>query len=898
VPPLLTAATARAALAFAAGAPAAAGHTSAGAVSLARRGLQGLAAGRVKGAAVLVLAAGLTVLGAGALARQALLPRPEEPQPGAAAPAPAAAERPRTDRYGDPLPPGALARLGTVRFRHGDQIYSLALSPDGKTIAAGGYGRISLWDAATGKPLGDLRGPGPEGHVFSLRFSPDGTTLAAAGTAQGARQDGRTVLWDLAARRPRLTLAHRSWARCLAISPDGTTLAVGCDREEFGLWEAATGKERPRLPGEFGQGVSAVAFSPDGKLLATGGADKVVRLWDWAAGREVGRLDAGSHVRSVAFSPDGKALLTGQDGPQFVRLWDIVERKALRDFKGHKGWKGGLFPGSSYAVAFSPDGRTAASGGDDGAVLLWDAATGKLRDRHQNPEGSVHGVVFSPDGKTLIAGTTIGRIQQFDLATGKELHLFDEHSSGMGDMALSPDGKTLATASADRTVRLWDLGTGRTTRVLRGHQGGVYAVHFSPDGRTLASGGGDGTVRLWDVASGSMRKLTDAHGWYSRAAFAPDGKLLASAGGDSLVRLWDPATGRELAQLEGHQGYIVGLVFSPDGKWLATNGESYVGEKGVREDKTLRLWDVTKRAEHRKLTRGYPYSGRLGFTPDSRTFVYSDQDTLHFVDVATGRPLRSFPFTGVKDFAFASGGQWLVTVGEDRAVRFWELSTGLELHRVELSDCGASRVAVTPDGRTLLTLNRDMTVLLWDLAPTGGVRPKPDDLGPLWDDLAAPAGAKAYRAVWALAAEPERTVAALRKALPGWLREAAGRGERIRRLLAELDNTSFDRREAASKDLAGLGADAEPALRRVLAGSPSAEVRRRVETLLFGKGPPATPGTGDLRLLRAAAVLERIGTEGARQLLEEMAGAVPGTRLELEARTALEHLARSPRSVP
>jgi WD40 repeat protein len=804
----------------------------------------------------------------------------------------------RTDRHGDPLPPVALMRLGTIRFRHPGEILALAVSPDGKLIATGGmHGQVCLWERASGKLITTLQGPDRQVNV--LQFSPDGKTRASGGAGEHRDKPdpGQIVLWDVRTLKSRHKLAQPDWTLCFAFTPDSTTVVASCgySKEEFTAWEVDSGKELRRLPAG---GPLAAAFSPDGRILATTGGEEgcSVRLWNWRTGREIGLFNAGSRVIAIAFAPAGKTLVTGQTAPHFVRLWDVAGRKLLRELDGHK--KLQLRAGRSHAVAFAPDGATLASGGDDGAVLPWDVRTGKLSAKHQDPEGAINGVAFTPDGKTLVAGGESGRILIFDAATGKKLHPRDDHQEQLVHMELAPNGRLLATVGREGTIRLWDLAAGKTVRAFRGHRDLVGSVQFSLDARAMVSAGAGGTVYLWDVATGRGRELFEANCPWSSAAFTADDSKIVTAEVNGTVRLWDSATRKELMQLQGRE-YAVGdpvlknLAVSSNGKWVAAMIHEF------RTGWSIRLWEVANREKPRRLElEDRPFW--LRFTPDNASMVYRGgfDSRMHFVDVATGQETHPSSTTGVQHFTFAAGGRWLVTAHDDATIRIREQASGLELHRIKGPDCGMWEVAVAPDSRTLLTLNRDKTILVWDLAPPDGRRAEanPKQIAQFWADLAGRDGPAGYRAMWVLTAYPERAVTALGARLPECQQALAKRRQRFPLILADLVNDSFQRREAASKELEKLRAEAEPVIRKALGKKPSLEVRRRLEKLLAK--PPLVPPGELLRGIRAVGVLEHIGTPEARQVLETAAKGPADDRLAKEAKSALERLAKRPAAKP
>jgi WD40 repeat protein len=370
-------------------------------------------------------------------------------------PEPPAEPGPRVDQYGDPLPPGAVLRLGSDRFRHGGRVNALAHSPDGETIASAGGGRIILWEASTGKHLRTLIHPDTD-EVFGLAFSPDGGRLASVGSRKGDGAAGQVLSWDSETGNAADVSDPPAVMRSAAFSPDGGTLAAGGDDGHLFLIDARELRTRREVKIED-WAVQGLSFSPDGRRLAAA-AEYDVIIYD-AAGDEQRRLDIGRPVGHAVFSPDGASVWVGKAGgvawrihdPGTVTHWDIETGARLGSWPAHEG--------SALALAVSPDGRTLASGGSENGPWLWDAATGEKRELDVGPDG------FRPWAQ---------------------------------DLSFSPDGKTLALADADGRIRIWDVETRQELFADNGHRGGVASAVFSPDETRIATAGDDGTVRRSD----------------------------------------------------------------------------------------------------------------------------------------------------------------------------------------------------------------------------------------------------------------------------------------------------------------------------------------------------------------------------------------------------------------
>ena len=282
----------------------------------------------------------------------------------------------------------------------------------------------------------------------------------------------------------------------------------------------------------------------------------------------IARLGKGGGVTTLAYSPDGRTLASGSSGE--IHLWDAVTGE-------HKL----TLTGGGRSVVYSPDGRTLSSGGS-----LWDSETGRHKLTLAESSGYIDSVVYSPDGTTLAGGGSNG-IRLWDAETGRHKLTLDRPVPGIRSVAYSPDGSQLAVGN-NLGIWLYNLRLGTQVGLLIGHTREVLSVTYSPDGRTLASAGGyfDNTVRLWDVGIGKHKQTLLGHnGEVTSVVYSRDGCTLASAGGyvDHTIRLWDAVTGEHKYTLPGHIDDVYSVAFSPDGNTLASGSR----------DETVLLWDIT-----------------------------------------------------------------------------------------------------------------------------------------------------------------------------------------------------------------------------------------------------------------------------------------------------------------
>jgi hypothetical protein len=435
----------------------------------------------------------------------------------------------------------------------------------------------------------------------------------------------------------------------------------------------------------------------------------------------------------------------------------------------------------------------------------------------------------------------------------------------------------------------------------------ILALDLSPDGRTVAAGGTDGAVTLWDVATGQpVRRLTvlddpnepdhQRAGSVRSVRFTPDGRSLAA-----VVKPWElgrGSTGIAGAFWELSSGRVTVSAEQPHSDFFVPNDYPLSGDGRlfVRIDSELTI-HVLRTADAREVatipTRrkedSRSYTPEVALSPDSRQLAAAVRPPvegtravdLWLRDPATGREIARWPAVGmVWALAFSPDGR-LLAVGESDGLRVWELATRREVLR-HPAEGVVGCVSFAPDGRTLVAGLHTAPVVVWEALPRPAGDRSPEAC---WSALADPDPAVGYAAVATLFGQPEAAVSLL----TARLRPAEGVDrERLRRLVADLQDDRYSTRQAAMKELEGLGGLAESELRLALTGHPGIEARRRVEALLAGLRGPPPPDL--LRALRAVAVLERINTPAARGLLAALTKGAPGALLTQEATAALGRL--------
>jgi WD40 repeat protein len=672
-------------------------------------------------------------------------------------PAPVAAQPPRVDAHGDALPPGALARLGTVRFRHDAPVQSVRFSPDGRTVlgsSADGPG-ARLWEAATGKPL--IRFENAPAF-FRPVISPDNKLVADIGADYTAR------VWDLGTGKVVRSWDGEAWGFVsgdVQFAADGKLLVVRGARGGVKMirrFDLTTGKELRRQDATLGVEPPLVVC-PDGRrVIGRLENGQPLALFDLDTGAKLHEFEQSEahRTRVPLLSPDGKTLLGVEEKQSRASIWDVATGKLIRRLGETRGL------GFPRKEVFSPDGkRVALLEAEDASVLVFEVTTGK-RLAELDADSPHHSHTFSPDGTLLAASADNNTVGVWEVATGKRVcqFAFEPGSQQTGaDVAFAPDGRTLAIATGHR-ILLGDVTTGKEVTPATGHQEPPASLAFSPDGNTVASAGGDRVVCLWDAATGKeLRRLTRIRDVVLSleeqgrpvVAFTRAGLPLVAVRRNDSVILRDVRTGKELHRFTSLKKSWTKVAFDGDaGLLVAANvdGEVHVWDTATGKARQRLTWFPPDEAPTRFGEHDAP---EPAFAPDSRClavlgrprplqWLLGNPQTdpykldVRLWEVATGKERGRFAFDertteGFTDWikpkgdsnyppsftlTFSADGK-TVAVGCRHSLYLCELSTGKEVRRFSRPGLVAGSTVFSPDGKLLAALDDQGRVSLWEV---------------------------------------------------------------------------------------------------------------------------------------------------------------------------------------
>jgi WD40 repeat protein len=823
----------------------------------------------------------------------------------------------------DALPPGAVLRLGSLRWRAGGPIVLTAFRKDGRELLTVGSDHTAIvWDVATGREL--------------RRFDvPQGETRAFSSGPQPSR---------------------------VVVSADGRLLAaLGRDRV-LRLFDVDTGKQRIQVSNTPTNNVPAL--SADGKLLALYQQPGMIKIWDLAKDTPPETLSdmppahgGTNYVYRLDFAPDGKTL--AQVGMQYkpnggvaphVVLWDVLKMERI---KQHDELPDGAPRDATMSAFPTGDGKSLVIPLSS-SIAVMDLTTGKERGRLKDVEQvEASAFVSSPDGRELVQ--LIGRgeaLVVWDLVKGEVVRRFGKPDPTtairppISSLALSPDRRALAFGDG-ALVTLIDLQTGKKSEASAGHATGLMGVYYSPDGKSILTRA-DQTFVRWDSATGKLLERFDIATPLSTFLLTRDAKWMVAVGPNMQLHVIDSAT-RQTKHTFSVGSYTYTFTVAPDSRTLIVltktgpNLQLFDVTTGVKTvefplpsndvesdnrpyqprrlnttrdsrlvvgstENSLIVWDLLWRREVQRID--FPAGKELRyvtFGPDGRTLAVEFYDgEIGLWEVASGRrrrllarsvdesvggrPSDRMQVDGSRlpaALAYSLDGRLIANAGPDRVIRLFDARGG-EVGSFTGHRGPVTAVSFSPDSTRLVSACADSTALVWDLAsvraklpPAKAETATPEDL---WARLGEADAEKAYDAILALAADAPRAVTLLRQRLA---QVPAPEGKMLARLMADLDSAKYAERQKAKAELEKLGDLALPALKRALDAGASAEVHATVRKLMEALATRRFT-VEEIRQARAVEALELMAAPEARELLKLLAEGAAAAPQTIDAKLALE----------
>jgi len=548
----------------------------------------------------------------------------------------------------------------------------IQFSPDSQFLVTVQDNGLAVWNTRTWKPEAKL-----PGARSPFAFAQNGKVIVAG-------QSEHLAIWSIETARKIAnlpgTVSFSTFSKAMAVSPDGNRVFFG-DRAQIRSWDLRARIELDPMDNPKGGRVASLDVSRAG-LLAAAHWNGQVTLWDATAGQLLHIFE--NHlawVSSAVFSPDGAYLATAS-ADQNIFLYETKSRKLLRRFKGHEG--------EIWALKYSSDGRWLVSGSEyDKSVRLWDTT-----DRSRGGDQANMPVLlrFIDSNRALICASDVQSFARVDVKTGTVQPMaswpapFEGQAVRLPEweevLSLSSDGTRAAAVLPDgRRCQIWNVLASERVMVLTNSAGQIKSVKFSEDGKYLAVAGTGGQTRLWNTTDWSSELLGDsASGGFERLAFSPDGSRLAQAG-DDKGEVFDLAARKTIFRFQ-EVGFM-GLAISPDGRFVAAGTERNL----------IHLWDVNS-GQKLGILRGHVAGvSALSFAPDGRTLASCGDSRVKLWHLETLQEILTLTrFSSAANLAlFASDGSCLATSSQDERVQLWRAPSFEEIAAMEAKDKAESK---------------------------------------------------------------------------------------------------------------------------------------------------------------------------------------------------------------
>ncbi|MBN1344461.1 MAG: hypothetical protein JXQ73_17360 [Phycisphaerae bacterium] len=596
----------------------------------------------------------------------------------------------RLDGLGDPLPAGAVQRLGTLRMKFSAGVADYCYLPDGRAAVVTGT-NVEVWDLSQGQRQ-DVRKVGDAG-LISVMLRPDAKALLLADSR------GSVIEWGLEEHRPlHRWPANQRKLNVAIYSPNAQrVLTTGSVPPTIKEWLLA--EERELVSIQSGMAcIRAAVYDADGKTAWVGGGyEHILERYDLTTGECLAKLWKDYCVYTMKRSADGQRLLVGSR--HRCSEWRVSDATKLAEYSGHHGH-------AVPSIAYCRDPNDILTGSRDGSIRRWDRhQPGKYLARWWPHQGQVRELRVSPDGKWALSyGDNL--LIETSVASGKARIQWDRHRGPVQAAAFLPSGRQAVSGSTDGTLRIWDVTTGKTARLIEGANLGAYAVTVAPDGQRIAVGCKDGKVREFACGDGRLlRELAGHRGWVRSVAYAPDGKRLVSSADDGSIRVW-PAAGSELiARLVGHRGGVLAVAVSPDGRRAMSGGR----------DGTVRFWDLSAGKQICQAEAHRGWVNAVVFVGNGKRALSGGRDGRVLTwDVASGKMAGEMQHgSWVESLACSPDGARCYSGGDDGKVVAWDLGTRKRTATFAGHDGAVLALACSPDGKRVVSGSGDTTLLVW-----------------------------------------------------------------------------------------------------------------------------------------------------------------------------------------